>query len=291
MTATSSVNNGGEPLRIAILLNSYRSPFITSIRDSYVRSISAISPTCKLSFFYPADNFDEPHKAFPDPTKFDLIIIGGSNVDPRKRHPWILRVHAFILDVIAHHPGKKMVGICWGHQTISLLFGGTIIDMDVPELGVTEARLTSAGKRFFSSSSPSSLVSSSGENGAIPMKNGSKINLRMQQHHRRAVGSKPKGFHDLLVGNQSFLSYNNAILTFQGHPEKDGATAKMRVHDAARWFGTDVDDRRALDELVRKMELEHDGAEIWIRVLQWARDGHGHGNLKDGALHSKDGHL
>ncbi|KAM7200880.1 CAD protein [Naviculisporaceae sp. PSN 640] len=290
MTATSSVNNGGEPLRIAILLNSYRSPFIASIRDSYTRSISAISPTCRLSFFYPADHFDEPHKAFPDPAKFDLIVVGGGNVDPRKRHPWILRVHAFILDVVAHYPGKKIVGICWGHQTISLLFGGTIVDMDVPELGVTEAKLTCAGRRFFTF--PASLSNGSGDNSKPPMKN-VKINLRMQQHHRREVGSKPKGFHDLLAGNQSFLSYNNAILTFQGHPEKDGATAKMRVHDAARWFGTDVNDRRALDELVRKMELEHDGAEIWIRIFQWVRekDGHGPGSMKDGVLHPKDGHL
>ncbi|KAM7187534.1 Class I glutamine amidotransferase-like protein [Rhypophila sp. PSN 637] len=282
MTSTTNASHKGgglfleQPLKIAILLNSYRSPFINSIRDSYVRSIAAISPHSKLSFFYPADFFDQPQLAFPDPALFDLIIIGGGNVDPRKKHPWILRVHAFILDVIAHHPRKKMVGICWGHQTISLLFGGEIIDMDVPELGVTEAKMTCTGRRFFQDSSSSTCGGGVGGQGK----------LRMQQHHRRAVGVKPRGFHDLLVGNQSFLSYNNAILTFQGHPEKDGATAKKRVHDAARWFGTDVTDSMAVDELARKMDMEHDGAEIWTRVLQWARGG------KDGMLHlHQDGHL
>jgi GMP synthase-like glutamine amidotransferase len=118
------------PLRIAILLNSYRSPFITEIRDSYVRSIGAVSPDAALSFFYPAEKADD----FPDPNEFDLIVIGGSNSDPRNKHQWILRVHKFILDVVANHPRKKLCGICWGHQTISMLFGAELVDMEIPEV-------------------------------------------------------------------------------------------------------------------------------------------------------------
>jgi anthranilate/para-aminobenzoate synthase component II len=118
------------PLNIAILLNSYRSPFITEIRDSYIRTIGAVSHDASLSFFYPAEKPDD----FPDPEKFDLIVIGGSNTDPRKKHQWILRVHSFILDVVAKHPGKKLCGICWGHQTISMLFGAKVVDMEVPEV-------------------------------------------------------------------------------------------------------------------------------------------------------------
>lgn len=268
------------PLRIAILLNSYRSPFITEIRDSYVRSIGVVSPDASLSFFYPAEQPDH----FPDPDAFDLIVIGGSNADPRKKHQWILRVHKFILDVVANYPGKKLCGICWGHQTISLLFGAEVVDMDVPEvgtevditsrrtaypqpnlfchwtglrfksqLGVTEATLTQAGHRFF----------------ARPGGNGI---LLLQQHHRRAVGSPPKGFSELLSGNQSFLSHNNAILTFQGHPEKDARCAKLRIRDATRWFGVEGRGPMALDCFERAMEKPHDGEEVWRRVLQWARD-------------------
>ncbi len=117
-------------LNIAILLNSYRSPFITEIRDSYIRSIGAVSPDSTLTFFYPAERVDD----FPDPNAFDLIVIGGGNADPRKKHQWILCVHHFILDVVASHPRKKLCGICWGHQTISMLFGGEVVDMEMPEV-------------------------------------------------------------------------------------------------------------------------------------------------------------
>ncbi|KAK4150866.1 class I glutamine amidotransferase-like protein [Chaetomidium leptoderma] len=237
------------PLRIAILLNSYRSPFITEIRDSYTRSIGAVSPDAVLSFFYPAEQAD----SFPDPDAFDLIVIGGGNADPRKKHQWILRVHKFILDVVAHHPRKKLCGICWGHQTISMLFGAELVDMETPELGVTEAKLTPAGRRFFARQS---------SNGAV----------LLQQHHRRAVGTPPRGFSELLVGNQSFVSHNNAILTFQGHPEKDAQCARLRIRDASRWFGVGEDDEKALAAFVESMERQHDGAAIWKRVLEWARE-------------------
>ncbi|KAK3369756.1 class I glutamine amidotransferase-like protein [Lasiosphaeria ovina] len=252
MTATVEQQCEQErPLNIAILLNSFRSPFIAEIRESYVRSIGAVTPECRLSFFYPADCPGD----FPDPDAFDLIVVGGSNTDPRKQHAWIQRVHHFIVSVVADYPGKKLCGICWGHQTISLVFGGQIVDMETPELGVTESKMTPAGRQFF-------VRGGQGGDGVV----------RLQQHHRRAVGVRPEGFHELLAGHQAFLSYNNAILTFQGHPEKDAETAKLRVKDAVRWFGTDLADKQAVEDLVWRMELQHDGPEIWERVLQWTRE-------------------
>jgi len=242
-----------QPLRIAILLNSYRSPHINEIRDSYTRSLDAVARDAQLSFFYPAERADD----FPDPTAFDLIIVGGGNADPRRRHPWILRVHAFILDVVTNHPRKKICGICWGHQTISLLFGGEVVEMETPELGVTEAKLTAAGRRFFGRHI--------GTSGA----------LLLQQHHRRAVGgTTPRGFAELLVGNQCLLSHNNSILTFQGHPEKDARCAKLRIRDAIRWFGVEEDDRATMACFERSMERPHDGAAIWGKVLDWVRERH-----------------
>ncbi|KAK4225052.1 class I glutamine amidotransferase-like protein [Podospora fimiseda] len=260
-------------LKIAILLNSYRSPFIAEIRDSYTRSIGAVSPESHLSFFYPADHYGNDSLAFPDPELFDLIVVGGGNADPRKKHAWILRVHKFILDVVAHHPRKKIVGICWGHQTISMLFGGEIVDMDVPELGVTESKLTPSGTQFFSAI---------GQGGI----------LRLQQHHRRAVGTPPRGFHELLAGNQSFLSHNNSILTFQGHPEKDARCAKLRIGDAMRWFGVELGDHAAMGRIQRDMERQHDGHEVWGRVLEWVREkGSGVGMMDHHSVHGGGMHL
>lgn len=121
-------------------------------------------------------------------------------------------------------------------------------------MGVTEAKLTSAGVRFM-------------EGG--PRKDGI---VRLQQHHRRRVGKAPRGFTSLMAGNEAFLSHNNTILTFQGHPEKDARAAKVRVRDASRWYGTDMGDQRAVSELICRMEIQHDGKEVWERVMQWARE-------------------
>ena len=71
----------------------------------------------------------------PDPAEFDLIIIGGGNADPRKKHAWILKVHEFIRQTRREWPRKKMVGVCWGHQTLGMVVGGAEVgEMGLPEV-------------------------------------------------------------------------------------------------------------------------------------------------------------
>jgi GMP synthase-like glutamine amidotransferase len=266
MTQLDSVPSHAPALRIAVLLNSYKSPFIVQIRQSYVGTITAVSPASRLTFFYPAEKNE-----FPDPEHFDLIVIGGSNVDPRKGYEWIKRVHQFILRVAREYPDKKLCGICWGHQTISRIFGGEVIDMHYPEvrhppmpapgrlrltasqLGVTEVKLTPHGQHFF----------------ALAGKGRTKV-LRLQQHHRREVSVTPAGFIALSEDNQCLLNEKGTILTFQGHPEKDAEMAKLRIHDIERWFQLNVRDQAVVSEMFRRMELEDDGPAIWRRILEWA---------------------
>jgi GMP synthase-like glutamine amidotransferase len=147
------------------------------------------------------------------------------------------------------------------------------------QLGVTESKLTPLGQRFFhhphrTSQHPHHHVRVGRGTGTI----------RLQQHHRREVRTPPKGFHELIAGRQAFLSHSNAILTFQGHPEKDARTAKLRVRDAARWHGMDVGDAMAIGELVRRMEVEHDGLEVWRGILRWVREAVGAGAEGGGRL-------
>ncbi|KAL7626409.1 hypothetical protein AAE478_003181 [Parahypoxylon ruwenzoriense] len=249
--ASTAAGEEQEPLRIAILLNSYRSRLLPAIRASYERTIRAVAPPgTQLAFYEPANRAAH----FPDPARFDLVVVGGSNVDPRKSHPWILEVHDFLRRLVADFPHKKVLGICWGHQTIARVFGGKVVDAAYPEMGVATVHLTEAGRQFF------------GDVGA-------EGTLRLQQHHRREVAAAAAGFACLARGNQCLVSESNTVLTFQGHPEKDAETARLRLHDSLRWFGFDAAlDEKAWARLLYRLDAEDDGPAVWRRILQWVRE-------------------
>ena len=96
--------------------------------------------------------------------------------------------------------------------------------------------------------------------------------LRIQQHHRREVSIMPKGFTELAHQRQCLVNEENTILTFQGHPEKDAQTARLRIADSERWFGTSLQDHHAVTCFVTALEREDDGKEIWRRILVWATE-------------------
>lgn len=117
---------------------------------------------------------------------------------------------------------------------------------------MTEVKLTDHGQKFFRTATK-----------------GRTEVLRLQQHHRREVSVKPAGFISLSEDHHCFINEKGTILTFQGHPEKDAETAKLRIHDIERWFQLNVRDQAVVSEVLRRMELEDDGALIWRRILDW----------------------
>ncbi|KAF7518997.1 hypothetical protein G7054_g13245 [Neopestalotiopsis clavispora] len=250
--AKTMLSSPRKPLSIAILLNSYRSKFLPAIQASYTRAIGAVAPDARLTFFEPANRPDED---LPDPSLYDLIVFGGANVDARKSHMWILRIHHFLLRLVLCNPNQKILGLCWGHQTIARVFGGKIADMDVPEMGVKAVNLTKEGMGFF----PNIAKSTNGT-------------LMIQQHHRREVIEPGQGFSALAQSNQILMNQQRTILTFQGHPEKDAQTARLRMHDSQRWFGFGSSDEKNWADLDASLEMEHQGEVIWARILEWVRE-------------------
>lgn len=120
-------------------------------------------------------------------------------------------------------------------------------------MGVATVNLTEQGSHFFKE------AASAGS-------------FRLQQHHRREVLMPAPGFVQLAHDNQCLLNDENTILTFQGHPEKDAETAKLRMHDSLRWFGFDSLDEKAWAKLEHLMDMEHDGEMVWRRILAWVKE-------------------
>lgn len=163
--------------------------------------------------------------------------------------PWVLKMQKFLRETVSEHPKQKLVGICWGHQTMCVAFGGVIENMAGPEVGVTQITLTDEGRKMFPFA-----------------KDG---HLRIHEFHRRVITVPAKGFRALAVGNQSFLNEANTIMTFQGHPEMTGTVAKVALGNTPSYMGVDDAEKGGITE---RMDLPHDGINIWKRILEWVRE-------------------
>lgn len=121
-------------------------------------------------------------------------------------------------------------------------------------MGVASVGLTKDGRAFFHETSASGY-------------------FKLQQHHRREVAVAPFGFTALAQSNQCFLSESNAIITFQGHPEKDSETARLRLHDSMRWFGFNAfSDEKVWARLEMLINTPHGRQMVWRRIFEWVRE-------------------
>lgn len=240
--------NGTCPaLKIAILINGYESSYRPLTLASFKSAITAASPLAAP----PTVDFYDPivAQAYPDPSQYDLIVLSGGTADPMGTDPWVLKVQDFLRTNVAEYPKQKFLGICWGHQTICVTFGGSVGNMEGPELGVTEVKLTADGRRMFPFA-----------------KDG---NMLIHEFHRRELKAAADGFVPLAEDNQSFLNEANTILTFQGHPELNSEVATTMLAAAPSYLGVQGAQK---DALMAKVNDEHNGVDIWRRILAWVKE-------------------
>lgn len=225
----------------------YESTYKPMTLDSFKSAMMAAAPSnCP-----PQVDFYDPIVAqtYPDPSAYDLIILSGGTADPMGSEPWVLKVQSFIRQTVSSFPRKKILGICWGHQTICVAFGGIVIDMDGPEIGVTNVNLNTKGKEMFP------FV----EQG----------NMRIHEFHKRIVRTPAKGFVTLAGDHQIFLNEENTVLSFQGHPELDAEVAKVMLDVAPAYLEVDAGKK---EELLEKIAARHDGDDIWRRIMAWVNE-------------------
>ena len=164
--------------------------------------------------------------------------------------PWVLKMQAFLRDTVRDFPRRKIVGICWGHQTICVSFGGKVGNREGgAEVGVTSLVLTPLGQKTLAFLERKEIA--------------------LHEYHRREIKQPAKGFVALAEGNQMFMNEEKTIWTFQGHPELNEGLAKAMLANTPAYMGVEGKEKRDIE---RRMERAHDGVRIWERILEWVKE-------------------
>lgn len=163
------------------------------IPDMIISSFQRIDPALKFSVF------DAINEELPELDECDAYICTGSTSSTYERTPWILNLEDFVRECA--RSGKKLLGICFGHQLISQALGGKVEPCD---------RGWALGTGFYELNSHKSWMTPSlGK-------------LDMLVMHRDQVVSIPE--RSQIIAQSQFCPYfmvqhGPNILTVQGHPE------------------------------------------------------------------------
>ena len=141
---------------------------------------------------------DAARSAYPAANSCDLYVITGSRKSVYDDEPWIADLATFVEKAL--DAGRKVIGICFGHQLIAHFFGGETRPAPGWAVGVHESRILVEAPWLDPKLDRFALLSS----------------------HKDQVAGMPKGA-ELFASNEfcpiAGFVWGDNVLTFQGHPE------------------------------------------------------------------------
>lgn len=167
--------------------------------------------------------FDATDGALPAGFDYDGVVVTGSAASVYWDEPWI----ADLLDWVgtAVDKGLPHLGVCYGHQVLAEVLGGTVGSMDTFEIGYHEVRRVGESRLL----------------GDLPER------FTVFTTHGDAVTELPPGARPIAENDYSNHGFElDRVFTVQFHPEYDMRTAEEVTR------GKDLDDETieaALDSI------------------------------------------
>jgi GMP synthase (glutamine-hydrolysing) len=77
--------------------------------------------------------FHCPSRDLPETFQFDACVVTGSRASVYWDEPWIGELKSYVGDAV--ETGMPMLGVCYGHQLLADVLGGSVADMGEYEIG------------------------------------------------------------------------------------------------------------------------------------------------------------
>ncbi|WP_222915577.1 type 1 glutamine amidotransferase [Natrinema sp. SYSU A 869] len=151
--------------------------------------------------------FDATDGTVPDDFDYDGAVVTGSRSSVYWDDDWMAPVKKWVGDAIDR--GIPFLGVCWGHQLLADVLGGTVADMGAYEVGYSEIEQTADSRLF----------------------DGIDDTFTAFTSHSDAVAALPSGAEPLAENDYSNHGFRkDRVFGVQFHPEYDMRTARELVH-------------------------------------------------------------
>jgi GMP synthase (glutamine-hydrolysing) len=184
-----------ERLRLCLLNASYNP---TDTRRNFRRELDADL----VEFHTPEGEIPPPETTTPF-TEFDGCVVTGSRASVYWDEPWIDDLRGWLDEAIA--AGMPCLGVCYGHQLLADVLGGTVEDMGEYEIGYRSVELLGDSLLFDGVDSPATVF----------------------ETHSDRVADPPEDAALIAENDYGIQGFRHGdVFGVQFHPEYDNATAE-----------------------------------------------------------------
>ena len=181
--------------------------------------------------------FSAVDRELPTSYEFDAVVVTGSRASVYEEEPWIVDARDWVAGALDR--GLPALGICWGHQLLADVLGGTVEPMGEYELGYRTVRHT--GDDVFEGVPETFTVFTT---------------------HSDAVTDLPPGADRIAENEYGIQGFRHGnVYGLQSHPEYDPRTAEAVTR------GKDLPEERIESVCAGITESAYDEAKAAKRVF------------------------